>query len=228
MLLQQLWQQLQLGLRQRLRSQQVVCSWDGFQADRTGGGSAKRDRYEFSSGITSPLSWTSGRSPTSRIVRCSLGRSRKGETTTLGRSGSDTTAALLGAALRAKEVVIWTDVDGVLTADPRLVPGVLLLFVAATAPAEPRTVVTIEGDGFRINGRPTYEGRVFRGYRVEGLLLNARLVQGLFDDRNPETRSRWAYPDTGRFDPERNTREFLAAMPEWPRHGVLATFPLAA
>lgn len=52
--------------------------------------------------------------------------------------------------------------------------------------------------------------------------MNARLVQGIFDDRNPETASRWAYPDTGRWDAERNTREFLAAMPEWRRHGLLA------
>ena len=48
------------------------------------------------------------------------------------------------------------------------------------------------------------------------------MVQGIFDDLNPETRPMWAYPDTGRWDPERNTREFLAAMPEWRRHGLLA------
>src|SRR5205085_6060503 len=45
-----------------------------------------------------------------------------GETTTLGRGGSDFTAGLLGAALRAREIQIWTDVSGVLTADPRVVP----------------------------------------------------------------------------------------------------------
>ncbi len=45
-----------------------------------------------------------------------------GVTTTLGRGGSDYSAALLGTALRAAEVWIWTDVDGVMTADPRLVP----------------------------------------------------------------------------------------------------------
>jgi aspartate kinase len=44
-----------------------------------------------------------------------------GETTTLGRSGSDYTAGLVGAALRSKEIQIWTDVSGVLTADPRVV-----------------------------------------------------------------------------------------------------------
>jgi hypothetical protein len=85
-----------------------------------------------------------------------------------------------------------------------------------------RTPVAIEGDRFLINGRPTYEGRTWRGHRVEGLLMNARLVQGIFDDVNPATRSRWAYPDTGRWDAERNTREFLAAMPEWRRRGLLA------
>ena len=61
------------------------------------------------------------------VVTGFIARSPGGETTTLGRSGSDTTAALLGAALAAKEVVIWTDVDGVLTADPRLVPEARLL-----------------------------------------------------------------------------------------------------
>ena len=61
------------------------------------------------------------------VVTGFIARSAKGETTTLGRSGSDTTAALLGAALLAREVVIWTDVDGVLSADPRLVRGARLL-----------------------------------------------------------------------------------------------------
>ena len=46
-----------------------------------------------------------------------------GRTTTLGRGGSDYTAALLGAALDAREIQIWTDVSGVLTADPRVVPS---------------------------------------------------------------------------------------------------------
>jgi aspartate kinase len=45
-----------------------------------------------------------------------------GETTTLGRGGSDYTAGLVGAALRSREIQIWTDVCGVLTADPRVVP----------------------------------------------------------------------------------------------------------
>ncbi|HUU26971.1 MAG TPA: hypothetical protein VM123_04095 [archaeon] len=74
---------------------------------------------------------------------------------------------------------------------------------------------------FYINGKPTYDGRYWYGWKIEGLLFNARLIQGIFDDLNPETRSKWAYPDTGRWDPERNTREFLAAMPSWRSSGLL-------
>jgi aspartate kinase len=52
-----------------------------------------------------------------------IGSCPDGSTTTLGRGGSDTSATLIGEALGADEVQIWTDVDGVLTADPSLVPG---------------------------------------------------------------------------------------------------------
>jgi hypothetical protein len=48
------------------------------------------------------------------------------------------------------------------------------------------------------------------------------MVQATFHDRNPETVNRWAYKDTGKWDPERNVREFLAAMPEYRKHGLLA------
>jgi hypothetical protein len=85
-----------------------------------------------------------------------------------------------------------------------------------------QTAVSIVGDAFFINGRPTYAGRVWQGHKIEGLLLNSRMVQGIFDDLNPATASRWAYPDTGKWDAERNTREFIAAMPAWRRHGLLA------
>lgn len=52
-----------------------------------------------------------------------LAQGPDGATTTLGRGGSDTSATLLGEALKADEVQIWTDVDGVLSADPSLVPS---------------------------------------------------------------------------------------------------------
>lgn len=56
------------------------------------------------------------------VVTGFIASTEDGVTTTLGRSGSDYTATLLAAALDAEEVVIWTDVDGVLSADPRIVP----------------------------------------------------------------------------------------------------------
>ncbi|MCM2249278.1 MAG: lysine-sensitive aspartokinase 3 [Geothrix sp.] len=54
-----------------------------------------------------------------------IGATEDGLTTTLGRGGSDYSAALFGAALGAAEVQIWTDVEGVLTCDPRIVPEAL-------------------------------------------------------------------------------------------------------
>lgn len=83
-----------------------------------------------------------------------------------------------------------------------------------------RTVVAIDGQSFLVNGALTYAGRTYRGRRIEGLLLNARMVQGIFDDLNPETRSLWDYPD-GTWDAERNTDEFVAAMPQWRCAGLL-------
>jgi aspartate kinase len=56
-----------------------------------------------------------------------IGATPLGITTTLGRGGSDYTAALVGAALQADAIEIWTDVDGMLTADPRVVEGARLL-----------------------------------------------------------------------------------------------------
>ena len=98
----------------------------------------------------------------------------------------------------------------------------LLVGSAAAAQTPPRkTEVAIRGDQFLINGQPTYRGRVWQGKRIEGLLFNSRMVQAIFDDLNPKTRDLWAYPDTKRWDPERNTREFLAAMPAWRKHGLL-------
>jgi hypothetical protein len=94
--------------------------------------------------------------------------------------------------------------------------------LAAAAAETKRTIVAIEGEKFLINGRPTYAGRIWDGVSIEGRLMNSRMVQGVFDDLNPETRSRWAYPDTGKWDADRNTREFVAAMPEWRQRGLLA------
>jgi hypothetical protein len=98
----------------------------------------------------------------------------------------------------------------------------LLFLLAAVVSARAETIVSISGEDFHLNGQPTYRGREWHGHRIEGLLLNSRMVQGLFDDQNPDTAKLWAYPDTGQWDAERNVREFLAAMPEWRAHGLLA------
>jgi bifunctional aspartokinase / homoserine dehydrogenase 1 len=57
------------------------------------------------------------------VVTGFIGATAEGFLTTLGRGGSDYSATILAAALEADEVIIWTDVDGLMTADPRLVPG---------------------------------------------------------------------------------------------------------
>src|ERR1700730_12614965 len=61
------------------------------------------------------------------VVTGFIGATAEGILTTLGRGGSDYSATILGAALDATEIIIWTDVDGVLSADPRLVPEARLL-----------------------------------------------------------------------------------------------------
>jgi len=96
------------------------------------------------------------------------------------------------------------------------------MYALMNAERQDMTRVSIRGDGFLIDGRPTYEGRIWNGHRIEGLLLNSRMVQGTFDDLNPDTAHQWAYPDTGTWDPDRNTAEFIAAMPAWKAHGLLA------
>ena len=67
---------------------------------------------------------TAGRVP---VVGGYVGATEHGITTTLGRGGSDYSAALFGAALGAESIEIWTDVDGMLTADPRVVPDALVI-----------------------------------------------------------------------------------------------------
>jgi len=61
------------------------------------------------------------------VVTGFIGSTEDGRTTTIGRNGSDYTAAILGAALKASVIEIWTDVDGILSADPRAVPSAFVL-----------------------------------------------------------------------------------------------------
>ncbi|MDQ1589726.1 MAG: aspartate kinase [Pyrinomonadaceae bacterium] len=78
---------------------------------------ANEETYKHTRAELAPLV-ADGRIP---VLGGFLGSTADGRTTTLGRGGSDYTAALIGAGLEAREIQIWTDVNGVLTADPRVV-----------------------------------------------------------------------------------------------------------
>ena len=81
------------------------------------------ESYALSREILLPL-LEQGRIP---VLQGYVGATADGETTTLGRGGSDFTAALVGAAIDAPEVTIWTDVDGIFSADPNQVAGARVL-----------------------------------------------------------------------------------------------------
>jgi hypothetical protein len=85
-----------------------------------------------------------------------------------------------------------------------------------------KTTVSIKDNQFLINGALTYKGRNWQGNKIEGLLFNSRMVQGIFDDINPVTSPQFAYPDTKKWDADRNTDEFVASMALWRSYGLLA------
>lgn len=92
-----------------------------------------------------------------------------------------------------------------------------LIFNHTTTVNTLRTTVSIVGETVHINGQPTNPGS-----RAEGLLLNARMVQAIFDDANASTRKWWAYTDTGVWNATRNVEEFVAAVPSYAEHGLNA------
>jgi len=79
----------------------------------------ERTRQRFSAAWTDP--------PTVRVVTGYIARDEHGGPTTLGRNGSDFSASIFAALLDAEEVVIWTDVDGVMSGDPRRIPDVSII-----------------------------------------------------------------------------------------------------
>jgi hypothetical protein len=92
-----------------------------------------------------------------------------------------------------------------------------------TGPDQKRqTSVSISGEKFIINGIPTFRGKIWRGYTLEGLLPNSRMVQGIFDDLNQKTSHLWSYPDSKTWDADRNTNEFVMQMSNWHKKGLLA------
>jgi bifunctional aspartokinase / homoserine dehydrogenase 1 len=117
------------------------------------------------------------------VVTGFVGSTSDGQTTTIGRNGSDYTAAILGAALRASMIEIWTDVDGVLSADPQAVVrafvlpqityeeamelsyfGAKVLHPAAIAPAVARRIPLLIKNTFH----PEAPGTLISGDRSDG------------------------------------------------------------
>ena len=100
-----------------------------------------------------------------------IGRTKTGIVTTLGRNGSDYSASVIGAALDCIEVTIYTDVDGILTADPRVVPNTRLLPELSYAEAarlswfgakvlHPRTLMPLAQRNIPVRVRNTFRPRL--------------------------------------------------------------------
>ena len=93
----------------------AVSAWDiGLLTDSSFGSAAPLD------GIEEKIAGCLGEFTEVPVTTGFIAKDRAGSITTLGRSGSDYTAAIIGAAVGAEEIQIWTDVDGVMTADPDL------------------------------------------------------------------------------------------------------------
>jgi len=102
------------------------------------------------------------------------------------------------------------------------VAALLIIPSASCHRGNNNTRIEVRGNKFYLNGLPTYRGKEWNGNSIEGLLLNSRMVQGIFDDSNDQTAGLWKYPDTGNWDPDRNTNEFIRAMEEWYSYGLIA------
>jgi hypothetical protein len=118
------------------------------------------------------------------------------------------------------------------------ISALLPLLLFSLGFAQGQTVIRIHGPLFTINGNPTYTaagGFPTADPNLEGTLLNVRAVQATFDDENYPAQGAhahpytaltmgqvdWDYPDVP-WNPDRNLREFLAALPSWRQAGILA------
>ncbi|MFD0998462.1 bifunctional aspartate kinase/homoserine dehydrogenase I [Ohtaekwangia kribbensis] len=129
-----------------------------------------------------------------QIITGFIGTSETGETTTLGRSGSDYTAAIFAGALHATDLEIWTDVDGMMTADPRMVKkaftvpqmsyeeamelshfGAKVIFPATMQPAMVNHIPIWIKNTFN----PTFEGTV-----IHANAKNGKLIKGISSMNN--------------------------------------------
>ena len=97
----------------------------------------------------------------------------------------------------------------------------LLVIVGFICSHAQKTTISIKDDiNFYINNKITYESASNKN--VHGLLMVSRLIQGIFDDYNTSTQHIWAYPDTNKWDPMRNTQEFVGNMSIWRENGLLS------
>jgi aspartate kinase len=108
------------------------------------------------------------------VITGYIAATQDGETTTLGRGGSDYTATIMGAALSADEVWIWTDVDGLMTSDPKIVPS------AKTIPQ----LSFQEATELTIFGAKAMHPRALEPARKENIPVRIRNV---FNPENPGT-----------------------------------------
>jgi aspartokinase/homoserine dehydrogenase 1 len=109
------------------------------------------------------------------VVTGFIGATRRGAVTTLGRGGSDFSAAILGAALDARAVIIWTDVPGVMTADPRVVPTAKTISVLSF-----REVSELAYYGAKVLHPKTIRPVIERDIEL--------WIRNTFDPQNPGTR----------------------------------------
>ncbi len=108
------------------------------------------------------------------VVTGYIAATQDGETTTLGRGGSDYTATILGAALAVDEVWIWTDVDGLMTSDPKIVPS------AKTIPQ----LSFQEATELTIFGAKAMHPRALEPVRKEKIPVR---IRNIFNPENPGT-----------------------------------------
>lgn len=108
------------------------------------------------------------------VVTGYIAETQDGETTTLGRGGSDYTATILGAALAVDEVWIWTDVDGLMTSDPKIVPS------ATTIPK----LSFQEATELTIFGAKAMHPRALEPVRKEKIPVR---IRNIFNPENPGT-----------------------------------------
>jgi aspartate kinase len=158
-----------------------------------------------------------------------IGATEDGVTTTLGRGGSDLTASIVGVGISAEEIQIWTDVDGMLTCDPRVVPGAYRLLSlsyreAATLAASGAKVLHPETVTPAVRQRIPIVIRNSRRPEVEGTHITARAPRS-----SNAVKAIACKPDLTvleiRSKDQRDPADLAAALAEMSaRHGMPAEF----